>query len=106
PSHTREDTGSSIVDWWKSELRKLSLQRLVETAFLITFFLIWLPRAIPAQSIIAFFWPIYHWYGVDYYIPLVKAPSILIGSVLACFVARSEEHTSELQSRVDLVCRL
>ncbi|OLE59107.1 MAG: poly-gamma-glutamate synthase PgsB, partial [Crenarchaeota archaeon 13_1_20CM_2_53_14] len=66
---------------------KLSLQRLGETAFLITFFLIWLPRAIPAQSIIAFFWPIYHWYGVDYYIPLVKAPGILIGSVLACFVA-------------------
>src|SRR5207249_910769 len=39
------------------------------------------------QAIIAFFWPIYHWYGVDYYIPLVKAPGILIGSVLACFVA-------------------
>src|SRR5437867_2566732 len=75
------------MDWWKSELRKLSLRRLGETAFLITFLLIWLPRAIPAQSIIAFLWPIYHWYGVDYYIPLVKAPGILIGSVLACFVA-------------------
>jgi gamma-polyglutamate synthase len=75
------------VDWWKSELWKLSLRRLGETAFLITFLLIWLPRAIPIQSIIGFLWPIYHWYGVDYYIPLVKAPGILIGSVLACFAA-------------------
>ncbi len=75
------------MDWWKGELRKLSLRRLGETAFLITFLLIWLPRAIPIQSIIAFLWPIYHWYGVDYYIPLVKAPGILIGSILACFVA-------------------
>jgi gamma-polyglutamate synthase len=75
------------VDWWKSELRELSLRRLGETAFVVTFLLIWLPRAIPIQSIIAFLWPIYHWYGVDYYIPLVKAPGILIGSMLACFVA-------------------
>jgi gamma-polyglutamate synthase len=75
------------VDWWKSELRKLSFRRLGETAFLITFILIWLPRAIPLQSIIASLWPIYHWYGVDYYIPLVKAPGILIGSILACFAA-------------------
>jgi gamma-polyglutamate synthase len=75
------------MDWWKSELWKLSLRRLGEIAFLITFLLIWLPRAIPIQSIIAFLWPIYHWYGVDYYIPIVKAPGILIGSVLACFVA-------------------
>ncbi len=75
------------MDWWKSELQKLSLRRLGETAFLITFLLIWLPRAIPIQSIIAFLWPIYHWYGVDYYVPLVKAPGVLIGSILACFVA-------------------
>src|SRR5881397_1248410 len=75
------------MDWWKSELRKLSLRRLGETAFLITFLLIWLPRAVPIQSIIAFLWPIYHWYGVNYYIPLIKASVILIGSVLACFVA-------------------
>ncbi len=68
-------------------MRKPSLRRLGETAFLITFLLIWLPRAIPSQSIIAFLWPIYHWFGVDYYIPLVKAPGILIGSILACFVA-------------------
>ena len=67
-------------------MRKLSLQRLGEIAFLIAFLLIWLPRAIPIQSIIAFLWPIYHWYGVDYYIPLVKAPGILIGSILGCFV--------------------
>jgi gamma-polyglutamate synthase len=75
------------MDWWKSELWKLSLRRLSETAFLIMFLLIWLPRAVPVQSIIAFLWPIYHWYGVDYYIPLVKAPGLLIGSILACFVA-------------------
>ncbi len=75
------------MDLWKSELRKLSLRRLGETAFLIAFLLIWLPRAIPSQSIIAFLWPIYHWFGVDYYIPLVKAPGVLIGSILACFVA-------------------
>src|SRR3989442_3567176 len=75
------------MDWWKSELRKLSLRILGETAFLITFLLIWLPRAIPIQSIIAFLWPIYHWFGVDYYIPVVKAPGVLIGSILACFVA-------------------
>ena len=66
---------------------KLSLRRLGETAFLIMFLLIWLPRAIPTQSLIAFLWPIYHWFGVDYYIPLVKAPGVLIGSILACFVA-------------------
>jgi len=75
------------VDWWKSELRKPSLRRLGETAFLIAFLLIWLPRAIPIQSIIAFLWPVYHWYGVDYYIPLVKVPGVLIGSILACFVS-------------------
>src|SRR5438309_10897735 len=75
------------MDWWKSELPKLSLRRLGETAFLIMFLLIWLPRAIPTQSLIAFLWPIYHWFGVDYYIPLVKAPGVLIGSILACFVA-------------------
>ena len=68
-------------------MRKLSIRRLGETAFLITFVLIWLPRAIPIQPIIAFLWPIYHWFGVDYYIPLVKAPGVLIGSILACFVA-------------------
>jgi len=68
-------------------LRKLPLQRLGETAILITFLLIWLPRAIPTQPIITFLWPIYHWYGVDYYIPIVKAPGILIGSILTCFVA-------------------
>src|SRR6266702_7924141 len=75
------------MDWWKSELRKPSLRRLGETAFLIAFLLIWLPRAITIQSIIAFLWPIYHWFGIDYYIPLVKAPVVLIGSILACFVA-------------------
>src|SRR5438132_3373705 len=75
------------MDWWKSEMPKLSLRRLGETAFLITFLLIWLPRTIPIQPIIAFLWPIYHWFGVDYYIPLVKAPGVLIGSILACFVA-------------------
>ncbi len=68
-------------------MRKLSLRRLGETAFLITFLLIWLTRAIPIQPIIALLWPIYHWYGVDYYIPVVKAPGVLIGSILACFVA-------------------
>ncbi len=68
-------------------MRKPSLRRIGETAFLITFLLIWLPRAIPIQPIIAFLWPIYHWFGVDYYIPLVKAPGVLIGAILACFVA-------------------
>src|SRR5438105_8598161 len=29
-----------------------------------------------------------------------------VGAIAASSVARSEEHTSELQSRVDLVCRL
>ena len=67
-------------------MRAISIRRLGETAFLITFLLIWLPRAIPSQPIIAFLWPIYHWFGVDYYIPLVKAPGVLIGSILACFV--------------------
>src|SRR5699024_11558076 len=32
--------------------------------------------------------------------------SFFIGLCLACFGQRSEEHTSELQSRFDLVCRL
>ena len=68
-------------------MRKPSLRRLGETAFIITFVLVWLPRAIPIQPIIAFLWPIYHWFGVDYYIPLVKAPGVLIGSILAFFVA-------------------
>src|SRR5437879_12667609 len=75
------------MDSRKSELRKLPLRRLGETAFLLTFLLSLRPRAIPIQPIIAFLWPIYHWFGVDYYIPLVKAPVVLIGSILACFVA-------------------
>src|SRR2546428_10731364 len=75
------------MDWWRSELGKLSLRRLGETGFLITFLLIWLARAIPIQSIIGFLWPIYHWFVIDYYIPLIKAPGVLIASILSCFVA-------------------
>src|SRR5438105_10878483 len=38
----------------------------------------------------------YTWLGVTLALTLITMP----------FVVRSEEHTSELQSRVDLVCRL
>src|SRR2546421_1965094 len=35
-----------------------------------------------------------------------RRPAILPASFVACRCVRSEEHTSELQSRSDLVCRL
>src|SRR5207247_5670360 len=35
----------------------------------------------------------------------VETTRVRLGALVYC-VARSEEHTSELQSRVDLVCRL
>ena len=41
----------------------------------------------PSQFTVSLLWPIYHWFGIDYYLPLVKAPGILIGSILAGFVA-------------------
>lgn len=63
---------------------KVSPKRAAEIGFLVAFALIWLPRAIPSQSVIGLLWPIYHWYGLDSYLPLVKAPGILIGSILAC----------------------
>src|SRR5260370_20786963 len=95
------------MDWWKSELQKLSLRRLGETAFLITFVLIWLPRAIPIQPIVAFLWPIYHWFGVDYYVPLVKAPGVLIGSILASFVAGFvREHVADSNAIAHIPTRI
>src|SRR3712207_7918388 len=38
--------------------------------------------------------------------PLVKEANLLFGVLAFGYVARSEEHTSELQSRQYLVCRL
>src|SRR5260370_11098851 len=37
---------------------------------------------------------------------LLKSPNFMAGTVLMFFVGRSEEHTSELQSHLNLVCRL
>src|SRR5699024_9483425 len=36
----------------------------------------------------------------------IKASKTMIGIIIFRFLSRSEEHTSELQSRFDLVCRL
>src|SRR5438105_11656385 len=36
----------------------------------------------------------------------LRACDAVTRTILSCVVSRSEEHTSELQSRVDLVCRL
>src|SRR5699024_4986649 len=45
--------------------------------------------------------------GVEAYLWALSVPALLLLSVLAHELAhRSEEHTSELQSRFDLVCRL
>ena len=86
---------------------KLSLRRLGEIGFFTAFVLIWLPRAIPVQSIIGFLWPVYHWYGVDFYIPLVKAPGILIGSILACFVvAFVREYVSDSRAIAKIPTRI
>ena len=88
-------------------MQRLSLRRLGETAFLVAFVLIWLPRAIPLQSIIAFLWPIYHWYGVDFYFPLIKAPGILIGSILACFVAAfAKEYVADSKAIAKIPTRI
>src|SRR5207249_6445070 len=37
---------------------------------------------------------------------LWNTPAIIVAAMTATIIARSEEHTSELQSRFDLVCRL
>src|SRR5207247_11305403 len=42
----------------------------------------------------------------DYHPPEVATRRTIIAHAAASYVLRSEEHTSELQSRVDLVCRL
>ena len=68
-------------------MRKIPQRRIPEIAFVAAFALIWIPRAIPTEALISLFWPIYHWYGVDYYFPLVRAPGILIGSILASLTA-------------------
>src|SRR5207249_10860928 len=44
--------------------------------------------------------------GPDYHRPTVSAPEVWRAAQAAPEPARSEEHTSELQSRFDLVCRL
>lgn len=67
---------------WKVTPRIVS-----EIVFLAAFCLIWIPRTIPTQAIIALFWPIYHWYGLDYYSTLVSAPGIMVGSILASLTA-------------------
>lgn len=66
---------------------KIPPRRIAEIGFLAAFSLIWIPRAIPTQAMISLFWPVYHWYGLDYYFPLVKAPGIMIGSILASLTA-------------------
>src|SRR5690554_7051603 len=43
--------------------------------------------------------------GIGYYIATIAA-EIVFGILASTIVARSEEHTSELQSRPHLVCRL
>src|SRR2546430_10164699 len=37
---------------------------------------------------------------------LIATPSMLCGVCMSCSAVRSEEHTSELQSQSNLVCRL
>jgi poly-gamma-glutamate synthase PgsB/CapB len=70
------------VNWKKNTSRKAT-----EIAFLIAFVLIWLPRAIPHHSVVSLLWPIYHWFGVDYYFSLIRTPGILIGPIIAIFSA-------------------
>src|SRR5690349_24157652 len=43
---------------------------------------------------------------IDEFAPLLEQGDMLIGAGNAHFADRSEEHTSELRSRRDLVCRL
>src|SRR5699024_12065439 len=44
--------------------------------------------------------------GLSYKYSIKFVPLISVGSLSIATAARSEEHTSELQSRFDLVCRL
>jgi len=62
--------------------RETSLTRAVLVAFGLAFVSIWLPRAFPSQALISLLWPIYHWYGLDYYFRFIDAPGILVGSAL------------------------
>src|SRR2546422_4732356 len=39
-------------------------------------------------------------------LPVAALPLVTVGTAVAFGVGRSEEHTSELQSRLHLVCRL
>ncbi len=79
--------------------RKITLRRAAEIIFAIAFLLIWLPRAIPNQSLVALLWPVYHWYGVDYYVRFVKAPGILIGSiVLGLSAVLAREYSASLKA--------
>src|SRR5438105_11643865 len=61
-----------------------------------------LPRALPISEAIAGFSRVYAATVLDYVRSLPEDALDLVVHALS----RSEEHTSELQSRVDLVCRL
>src|SRR5438105_8535218 len=45
-------------------------------------------------------------YLVTAFLIIFAMPAVMLGSSMLATDRRSEEHTSELQSRVDLVCRL
>ena len=67
--------------------------------FAIAFLLIWLPRTIPNQYLVSLLWPVYHWFGVDYYVRFVKAPGVLIGSiVLGLSAVLAREYSSSLMA--------
>ena len=79
--------------------RKITLRHAAEIVFAIAFLLIWLPRAIPNQALVSLLWPVYHWYGVDYYVRLVKAPGVLIGSIVLGFSAvLAREYSASLKA--------
>jgi poly-gamma-glutamate synthase PgsB/CapB len=63
-------------------MKSKSVQRALLLAFVPVFFLIWIPKAVPYQQIISALWPVYHWHGLDYYLPLVDAPGVFVGSIM------------------------
>jgi poly-gamma-glutamate synthase PgsB/CapB len=62
--------------------KKITLRQAAVVAFGLAFFLIWLPRALPNQTIVSLLWPVYHWYGVDYYFRFIDAPGVFVGSIM------------------------
>jgi gamma-polyglutamate synthase len=84
---------------------RMLLRRIVLIAFGLAFISMWISKAFPSQATISLLWPIYHWYGLDYYFPFIDAPGVLVGSTLvglSTVLARDYIESSRSVSKIPI----